>query len=392
MSDYSWQEKALEEIKRNNFQATILAVTGSGKTKLALNVITFLKTKTLIVVPTIQLLNQWVGELQKIGVRDEDIGTYYGDNKVIKTVTVAVINSASMRSDWNKYANLLVVDEVHRVNENTQQFQKLLLNNDFPYRIGLTATLDPTDESYQVILQRIGSVVYEYKIEDAKKDQLVNDFTVVAIKTPLPINEYNELKDIEGKIKERLSLFGNNLSVALNQLKLGDYNAVHLMSYLSKKKMILNKNPAKVAKAIETIVEHKDKKIIVFGEYADTADYIYAELVKLGIPAWIYHSKTKHNSSEKKQLIEEYSRSSCGVLVTVKALDEGLNVTDASIGINLGYNSTNRQAIQRMGRILRKQEGKHPVMYCFYFAGTSDFFNVKNFMNLFKGSANFVWR
>ena len=46
------------------------------------------------------------------------------------------------------------------------------------------------------------------------------------------------------------------------------------------------------------------------------------------------------------------------ILITCKALDEGLDVPNVTIGIILSGTSMQRQRIQRLGRIIRKSEGK----------------------------------
>lgn len=391
MNNYSWQEKAIEAHTANNYNGLVIAVTGAGKTRCALNIFKILKQKTLIVVPTIALLNQWVEELQKIGVKSNDIGTYYGSNKTIRPVTVAVINSAATRNDWSKEFSFLIVDEVHRVNESTTEFQKLLLNNTFKYNLGLTATIDTTDPNYKIILQKIGKVVYEYTTANAKEDELINSFTIRVIGLDLTENKKKELEEIEVKIKEKMKDFGDDLNIVLAQQKIGDWSAMHTLKLMQKKKSILNRSEEKMEAALQLILKNRDKKIIVFGEFAVLAEVLFKKLQKLGVPSWIYHSKTKHNNSEKKVFLDEFKNSIGGVLVTVKALDEGLNVPDASMAIVLGYNGTARQAIQRMGRILRKQENKHPVMVIFYFKGTSDVYYANNFCRKFSGLADIVW-
>lgn len=391
MNNYSWQEKAIEAHTANNYNGLVIAVTGSGKTRCALNIFRILKQKTLIVVPTIALLNQWVEELQKIGVKPTDIGTYYGSNKTIKPVTVAVINSAATRNDWSKEFSFLIVDEVHRVNESTTEFQKLLLNNTFKYNLGLTATIDTTDPNYNIILQKIGKVVYEYTTKNAKEDELINSFTIRVVGLELSNDKKKELEETELKIKEKMKIFGDDLNIVLAQQKIGDFQAMHTLKLLQKKKSILNRSEEKMEAALQLILKNRDKKIIVFGEFAALAEVLFKKLQKIGIPSWIYHSKTKHNNSEKKVFLDEFKNSIGGVLVTVKALDEGLNVPDASMAIVLGYNGTARQAIQRMGRILRKQENKHPVMVIFYFKGTSDVYYANNFCRKFSGLADIVW-
>jgi superfamily II DNA or RNA helicase len=93
-----------------------------------------------------------------------------------------------------------------------------------------------------------------------------------------------------------------------------------------------------------------------------------------------------HSELGKNELIESFKNSKRSVLVCVKALDEGLNVKDVNIGIVLGYNKTARQAVQRMGRIVRKNEKGTSTLYNFYYRNTSDFFSAKNFSENFEES------
>jgi superfamily II DNA or RNA helicase len=46
------------------------------------------------------------------------------------------------------------------------------------------------------------------------------------------------------------------------------------------------------------------------------------------------------------------------VIVTSQVLDEGIDVPDASVGLVLGGTGSKREYIQRLGRLLRKKEGK----------------------------------
>ena len=54
-------------------------------------------------------------------------------------------------------------------------------------------------------------------------------------------------------------------------------------------------------------------------------------------------------------------------MVTCRALDEGLNVPDASVGIIVAWTKTTRQRIQRLGRVLRPAKNKtSAVIYTLY--------------------------
>jgi superfamily II DNA or RNA helicase len=398
MSDlYSWQRGALDSLKTNNYKGIINASTGVGKTRTALEAFKVLRCKTLIIVPTVALLDQWLKELRNIGVKEDDLGAYYGVVKNMNKVTVAVINSVFDMKDLDKEYSLLILDEVHRYGADS--FQRLLLNNSFKYIIGLTATLNRGDGNHELLLQKVGSVVFTYTTNDAVNDGLLNQFTIVITPIGLPVKEKEYLTRLDGEISKLMESFDKDLTRVIQGIKHGNRQAGRTLKLINERKMFYNRSRPKVEEAVKVIEEaYKNKdKIIVFGEYIDIADYIHTELKNRGIDSWSYYSgnegsKFKLNAKDKKEVISSFKAADKGILITVKALDEGLDVKDANVGIVLGYNKTARQAVQRMGRILRKAEGKHPKMYLFYYKGTSDYFNVKNFVDNFKETANLQWR
>ena len=50
-------------------------------------------------------------------------------------------------------------------------------------------------------------------------------------------------------------------------------------------------------------------------------------------------------------------------LVTSKVLNEGIDVPDASVGVILSGSASSREYIQRLGRILRRRQGKQAILY-----------------------------
>ena len=44
-------------------------------------------------------------------------------------------------------------------------------------------------------------------------------------------------------------------------------------------------------------------------------------------------------------------------------LNEGVNVPEANVAVVLSGTSTIREHVQRLGRILRRREGKHAILY-----------------------------
>lgn len=130
-------------------------------------------------------------------------------------------------------------------------------------------------------------------------------------------------------------------------------------------KKILNKQLAKDSK----------RKIIVFTEFADTADYLGKELQSYGLPVFKYTSSdasktnkdiinANFNAGERK----EYQRDDYKILVATDAISEGYNLHRAGTVINydIPYNPT--RIIQRIGRINRinKKVFSHLYIYNYF--------------------------
>jgi superfamily II DNA or RNA helicase len=62
---------------------------------------------------------------------------------------------------------------------------------------------------------------------------------------------------------------------------------------------------------------------------------------------------------ERHEILENFRRGNYSVIVTSQVLDEGVDVPDASLGFMLSGTGSTREYIQRLGRLLRKVEGKH---------------------------------
>ncbi|MDT7603709.1 MAG: hypothetical protein QOF61_1706, partial [Acidobacteriota bacterium] len=59
-------------------------------------------------------------------------------------------------------------------------------------------------------------------------------------------------------------------------------------------------------------------------------------------------------------------------LATSKVLNEGVNIPEASVAVVLSGSGSTREHVQRLGRILRKVEGKEAVLYEVITAGTTE--------------------
>ena len=61
---------------------------------------------------------------------------------------------------------------------------------------------------------------------------------------------------------------------------------------------------------------------------------------------------------ERRTILEDFRKGNYSTIVTSQVLDEGIDVPDATVGYILSGTGSTRAYIQRLGRLLRKVEGK----------------------------------
>jgi len=72
------------------------------------------------------------------------------------------------------------------------------------------------------------------------------------------------------------------------------------------------------------------------------------------IPA-ITHRTSK---DERSETLDRFKSGVYTKIVTSKVLDEGIDVPDATLGVIVSGSGSSREFVQRLGRLLRKKEGK----------------------------------
>ncbi len=79
------------------------------------------------------------------------------------------------------------------------------------------------------------------------------------------------------------------------------------------------------------------------------------------------------------------------MLVTCRALDEGFNVPETEVGIIAASTATQRQRIQRMGRVLRPANGKDGATVYTLVATDPEVARLKKEEKELEGVANVTW-
>ena len=161
-----------------------------GKTCLALNIISQLKKKTIIIVHKEFLMNQWIERIQQF-LPKARIGKIQGpiidiDNK---DIVIGMLQSLSMKeypaSTFDSFG-LTIIDEVHHIS--SEVFSNSLFKMVTKYMLGLSATMNRKDGTTKVFKMFIGDVIFKGK-RDEEREVIVR-----AIKYEVDDEEFNEVK------------------------------------------------------------------------------------------------------------------------------------------------------------------------------------------------------
>jgi superfamily II DNA or RNA helicase len=375
-----WQIKAYNVLANNNWKGIIEAATGSGKSYLGLrliddNVDTF---KVLVVVPTVALLNQWYEKItNELHFKEEYIGRFGGGFKENRRITIAVINS--VRELPTMDFEVAILDEVHHyLSEKNIQ---LLKRNNFLKILALSATAQREDrKSYEEFGLK---VIFSYKQKEAIDDNVLCSYDIINVGVELDEEEKKKYVKHDSKIKELSKKF-----TSLDDIFRGpfSFDKLHMRRAINKRKEIIHNAFAKISAARDIISLRTDHKIIVFSEYIETAQSLGLMLDGLKIPYAIYHSRIK----DRALLLEGFKNNAYNILITVKALDEGLDVPETDIGIIIAGTKTERQIIQRLGRILRKKETVAQI-FQLYVKDTVDADYMRKRMRAVSGYRRIQW-
>ncbi|MCX8180314.1 MAG: DEAD/DEAH box helicase family protein [Thermofilaceae archaeon] len=361
----SYQREALEawlEEKRG----VISLPTGTGKTLIALAAVAKLACPTLIVVPTIELMDQWEEGIKRhLGLTP---GRYGGGEKKVACVTVATYDSAYINVEQlgDKFI-MIVFDEVHHLpSPGYRQIAELCAA---PWRMGLTATPEREDGLHVHLPYLVGPVVYRRYLSDMAGKWLA-EFDIIRVYAHMSKGEREEYKKFSTVYKSFLRKKGLKMRnqkdfEKLIALSVRDPEAREaLLAWFRARRIALHAS-MKLDLLRDILAKHRDDKILIFAEHADIVRAISSKFL---IPEVTY----KTPEDERKMIMSAFREGKVHALVTSKVLEEGVDVPDANVAIILSGTGSRREFVQRLGRILRPRKGKRAVLYEVVTAGTKE--------------------
>jgi superfamily II DNA or RNA helicase len=383
----------------NNFKGSIIYSTGTGKTEIAfecarrLAEIRFAKDaassakpagmgnsneefRILFLVPRIVLIEQNVNRLVGYGLPSESVGTFFGEKKDIREITVGTYQSIINHLQLLKDSDMLILDEIHLLSESAKEFSKIfdiLKNHPTKAVLGLTATINENDPRYNTIIKALPPVK-KYMIKDAVTDGRLAKPQIVSV----PVNFTESEKKIYIETTNKISFLSRKLGAydpkkISNLLFKGGYNANLAKLWFAnvrKRKELLSSASNKMVSAANIVRKHPSEPIMIFSETIDSILKIEKTLESFGIPSRSIHNKIP--IAQRKKILQEWGKEYFPLL-SVHTLEIGYDIPDVRIAIIISNSSNFNQIAQRIGRVIRKTIRKnYALIYVIYVRDSKD--------------------
>ena len=393
------QREAVNAWLNNNFRGSIIYSTGTGKTEIAFECARRLaeikynndimcyskdtrgvkpnqKFRILFIVPRIVLIDQNVNRLVRYGLPRESIGTFFGEQKEIREITISTYQSVINRLDLIRDSDMIILDEIHLLSETAKEFSKIFdIINENPTKgiLGLTATLNENDSRYKTIIKTLPPVK-KYLIKDAVTDGRLAKPQVVSVPVNFTDSEkkiYNETSTKISSLSRKLGVFDpKRISILL--LK-GGYNAKLAKLWFEnvrKRKELLSSAQNKMLSAVNIVKNHPSEPIMIFSETIESIKKLEKILDSNGIASRSIHNKITAN--QRKRILEEWGKVYYPLL-SVHTLEIGYDIPEVRIAVIISNSSNFNQVAQRIGRVIRKTLRKnYALIYVIYIRDSKD--------------------
>jgi superfamily II DNA or RNA helicase len=358
MTPYPHQRAALAAWLAAGRAGVVVLPTGAGKTYLAQLAIQATESSTLIVVPTLDLMHQWYAHLLA-AFPDAPVGLLGGGGHDSMPLQVATYDSAAIYAEalGNKYA-LLVFDECHHL---PSEFTRVIAEYSLaPYRLGLTATPERSDGKHVDLQALIGPEVYRTSVAALSGTILAAHRTVrLSVRlSPRERQRYDALLETRNRFLQQRGIALGSLSGWQAFVRASALSRAGRSAMLAHReaRAIAFGTAGKLRVLVDLLAQHHPARTLIF---TDDNAMVYRISREYLIPAITHKTPVK----ERHDILQRFRTGEYPVVVTSRVLNEGVDVPEASIAIVLSGTGSRREYVQRLGRILRRREGKLAVLY-----------------------------
>ena len=374
---YRWQERALRAWVATGQRGVIEAVTGAGKSRLAIASVEMeLRTggRVVVLVHTRELLRQWQRELVhwlgRCGIYDA-VGVLGGgamDSLTTHRVLVATVQTAANRRLLPPGASgLLIADEVHHYAAQTWQ---RALQERFRHRLALTATLERDDDGVErVLMPYFGGKCYGLQYREALRDGAIAQFKIALVGVDLTAAEATEYAKASKKLRQYRTKLVRGFGVpagphgdflqAVSRLAQSGAKGARLagfyLSAMQQRRGLLASASGKLAclQALAPAIRAANR-CILFAQTRPAASNAVDTLAVAGVRGAALDAKM--GDDERAAVFTDFQQGRLDLIAAPQLFDEGVDIPAADLAIVVAASRSKRQMIQRLGRVLRRKE------------------------------------
>lgn len=357
------QQRAVTAWRRNDRRGLLGHATGSGKTVTGLFCIREALSdglRPLVIVPSALLLEQWSAEIQDVlgcrvmacgGGHDRwrsgQLAAALDDPR--ERVIVAVAASAASPEFVGQVRRaagglMLVADEAHRLGSANNR--RILKDVPAVARLGLSATPERAGdtEGTDVVFDYFGGVVDTYGIKDALADGVLAPYEYTAEFVHLDDQEEEHFEELTRKIKRQAAM--------VQERDASQGAKDRLKRLLIERSRVIKNAAAKPPRAADVLVRmHKPgDRWLVYCDNRVQVAAVRQALHHAGIESWEYFRGMEGDPANTLRAFD----SNGGVVVSIRCLDEGVDIPAADHALILASSRNPREHIQRRGRVLRR--------------------------------------
>ena len=376
----------------NGKKGMFAMATGSGKTVTALNCIRKQYKengyyKAIIVVPTQALAMQWEHETKSFNFQNivsthsdkdwKDVLSRYitrslldSTKSIILITTYATFNRNDIQSFLKKVRGaetfIYVADEAHNIgSQNSLKHLPEMIN----WRIGLSATPERiyddlgSEKLYEFFNSKPPKYTYRYTMKQAIEEGILCHYDYYPIFIELTSSEMEEYERISDQLRKYIDADTGKYKPDAEKLLLKRKRIIHKAE---NKKIAISdlleelKQKQKLDYTFVFVPEGYEPDYSINDSYNINQDDIhiideYAQMFKEH--GYSYH-KYISGLDDAPNILQNFADGDIQILLSMKCLDEGVDIPRAEHAIFCSSTGNPRQFVQRRGRVLRKCKGK----------------------------------
>jgi superfamily II DNA or RNA helicase len=313
-----YQQESINQWRASGRRGIIILPTGAGKSHVAQMAIEMTGRSTLVVVPTIDLMNQWYDLLT--ASFQAEIGLIGGGYFEVGAITVSTYASAFrfMERLGNRFG-LVIFDECHHLPGSVFRYAAEM--SIAPFRLGLTATPERSDGGDELLEQLIGPIVYRREAQELAGDYLA-DYSVVRILVRLSAEERAQYESERAVFRTFLDEQGIELATLrgwqsfISASARSERGRRAMKAYRESRRIALGTD-AKLRVLAQVLERHRRDRVLIF---TAENEMVYQISEQFLIPAITHETPVK----ERRDWLESFNRGDVLALATSKVLNEGV--------------------------------------------------------------------